>query len=1139
MGNAVCVSTGSQLGSCGCFDWCSNQFWFFIPTFFYRLIRLILWLIIRLVVFVFTLISIVCQVITSLYPTFLFLALALLFAWLWWFFYPDLAPYVRDLIVPILNLFIQLFIVLWNIGILLWNVFAGVWNGMVPVIGMIIYIAMEVLVTVLQLIVQILGALDVQAIFKPFMEILKIIIQIALEVLQALLSAALPLLKVLSKIIGAVVTVVMKVVEVLLPIVKWLLQILFKILQPILFIIVLIAKLFARIVGGGSRSLLSVDSFMAHDEEITEPAGSLFDDFHYTAYGQAYPSATRHWNRESYIKAKEQEQEVINNFITRNPVRSFDYYWTTQRPYLTHLTYEGVYAFTGTYENNYGDGSAAAGAGGGRRLMEAHANEAHARGLLSQEEHQFLTAPHEDMSNEEYWKRHDTEARNSHEHQEWYQRQFFEKHAKRQGIVKRLQRRLMDANVTLGNNVEMMTDDDHARTDPRQQSNPWKNELHKKIRCQSAMCGGHGANLPHAVHKLRELTHKRQQQPDHHSSWKSKNQTMEAYHKNRFIHMSALIEALHLGNDRLEWHMQNPVLHKHFRDAFNRTTGFETVNDFVNHVHTKHGDFYQAIHNVISPMGDHPAFVWLRTLDPEHKTRPFYWDWIKTVQVRERREARTGRKVLTVDIPSEEAHDTFRKVLEDTQAPEATKAQAKIEALWHKDALQRLKQERLEYQEYQSRMELDPVWEETHNPQARKLQELPFAPNPIPNALDLDAEARRRQDKLYGDKPHGQSPVTLFELLTQTDCYTTTPRNPLCLFTFPASWAINGTFRIHWPDNATGDDFCDYLYRPIPRDFANPAAWISFDWIWNAFQSLRIIISALSSALTNNLGLLDQQYGQWLGWVIQPMLAFPPGYMPNGIDWVCFAIYMPYSWLLVGTLGYLIYLIVYPLLNFVLDTIMSWSIFQAVFIAAEQQRMERLKQTEPMFTRASKLKEMNPPHILRPEAVYTVPQVPTVINVGGKIRVGNPYTDPKQERYRVDRSREDRLLAELEVAMMEAADEMGMPYRWELDGLHQAMGPTGGRWSRLFCRLLAMASGAHVREDHLEHFEHRYNWFLHSYQMSPYWLYQKLNYLKKQARVNYHYSPVEGSYQRGYTHHTEDNIIPVASPNDEEVAFDV
>jgi hypothetical protein len=1119
MGNAVCQSATSDapLGCCGCFAWCQDMYWFPIPIFLYRLARLIFWIFWRIIALIGTIIGIVFRFLTSLYPTGLYIILFLLLAWLWWYLYPPLAPYISGIVIPVLNLFITLFIVLWNILILLWNVLAEVWNGMVPVIGMLIYIAMEVLVTVMQLIVQILGAIDVQALFKPFMEILKILVQVVLEVLQALLSAALPLLKVLAKIIGALVNVVMKVVEVLLPIVKWLLQILFKVLQPILFIIILIAKLFARIVGGSSRMLLEYNNHMdprdppgeaypsqarkwsirkqqafvrslkqqqeAGQEDDNYESGGVFDDFHYQAYGQAYPSATRHWTRDQFVRAKQQEQDVLNDFIARNPVRSYDYYWSTQRPYLSHVTYEGVYAFTGINENPYGDGPSGA---GGRRLL---ADEGHARGLLSKEEHELLVSPKEDMTNAEYWHHHDTKARNSHEHVEWYQRQFFERHAKRKGIVTRLHRRLLDLNVTLPQHH--LDDEEHAATDHRQNQKHWQGETHKKVRCQAgAMCGGQGASLPHPIHPLRDLSYKRQQQSIHTSNWKPKEQSTEQYHKSRFIHLSALIEGLHHGNDRLEWHMQNPVLHKHVREAFNRTTGFETVNDALHHIHQKHGDFYQMIHNTLAPLGDHWVFKAARSLDPEHQTRPYYWDWIKTVKVRERREQHTGRKVLEVQFPGEEEYSSMRRLLEETNAPKEQMEELVRNTQWAQSAYDRVMRERKEYKEHQERTELDPEFEETHNPSRRLLADpaLPFAPNPIPNAPELDAEGRRREAVLYGNKPHPDAPVTLFDLLTATDCYTTTPRNPLCLFTFPSSWHINGTFRIQWPDNATGEDFCDYLYRPIPREPSNPAAWISWDWIWNAWISVKVIFSALSSVLTNTLGLLDQKYGQWLGWLIQPLLAFPPGYMPNGIDWVCFAIYTPYAWGLVGALGYLIYILVWPLIQFVMETITAYSVFSGMFIQAEQQRVERMRQTDGMFNRTRRTHELNTPHILRPEVVTEV-QAPQVVQIGASIqRSSNPYTDPLPNRYHQS-EHENRLLGELECALMEAADEMGMPSRWHMPVLHDRLGPTMGRVSRVVCNALAMASGAHVTEADVHHFEQRYNYLLHSYQMSPYWLY--------------------------------------------------
>jgi hypothetical protein len=1132
MGNTLCQSNGASIGTCGCFDWCSNPFWAPLPIFIYRLIRLIIWSLWIVVMTIVTLVSIVVNIVSLIYPDLLWFGLFFLLAWAWWYLYPPLAPYISGIVVPLLNVAIRIFVVLWNIGLLLWNVFVGVWNGMVPLIGMLIYIAMELLVTIMNLVVKILGSINVTALFQPFVAILKILVQVVLEVLQALISAAISALMILSKIIGALVNVVMKVVQALLPIVQWVLQILFKVLQPILFIIQIIAGLFSKIAGGGGKMLRML---LAHNPrpELND-SGSRFDNLHQQAYGQAYPSASRHWGRSAYSTAKNTEQAIINDFLERNPVQSFDYYWSVNRPYLSSITYANVHPYTGTYENVYGDDPRLLyQQGAGRRLMDA----AHNRGLLSVEEHDLITNPAQDMSNEAYWKLHDHhKTRNSHEHVEWYQRQYFEKHIKRQNSLQGLRRRLLDLNETLPH-AELLTDAEHHAQDPRQNKKHWDGELHKKVRCQNAVCGGKGAHLPHPVHQLRDLSYKRQQQPNHELLGKSKNQTVEEFHKDRFIHMSVAIEALHAGNEKLAWHLMNPVLHKHFHDAFRRTTGYESVNHMVHDLHEEHGDFYQILHRGLSAIGDHPLLVWGRSFDPDAKTRPFYSDWIKTVEVRERREQGTGRKILTVELPSDEDHATRRRLLEDMD-PESIEYADQV-SQWHRETRMRLDREHRQYESHLDSTELDPDFEQTHNPGRRILSnpDLPFAPNPVPNSGDINAEAQRRQNVLQGNVKNPQSAITVFDLLTGTDCFTTTPRNPLCLFSLPASFQINNTPQIIWPENATGDDFCDYLYRPIPREAGNWRAWISPDWFFNAFQSVRIILSALSSVLTNSLGLLDKQYGQWIGWVIQPFLAFPPGYMPNGIDWVCFAIYTPYAWMLCAAIGLLFYTVVKPALALALETIVSWTVFSGLFIAQEQARQERLKETDQMFLRASKMKQMNVPHQLDP-SITAVKGVPTVMDVGGRYRQSNPYSDKlPAEHIPHSHEHEDRALAALERALLEASEEMGMPHHYEMPELVR-------RWPfmQYVLDLLSLGSGAQVTYEHLRHFEHRYNWFLHSYQFSPLWIYQRMNYLRKQRKIALHYSPLEGPLRRGYTEHTtepEDSDSDREEDDDEEIGEDV
>lgn len=73
---------------------------------------------------------------TSLVP-FVFYGLAAFFFWFW---YPELQPWISTLGVQLLNLALQLFRVFWNLFIVLWNLVVMVWNAAAPLIGMIIYI---------------------------------------------------------------------------------------------------------------------------------------------------------------------------------------------------------------------------------------------------------------------------------------------------------------------------------------------------------------------------------------------------------------------------------------------------------------------------------------------------------------------------------------------------------------------------------------------------------------------------------------------------------------------------------------------------------------------------------------------------------------------------------------------------------------------------------------------------------------------------------------------------------------------------------------------------------------------------------------------------------------------------------------
>lgn len=1047
-----------------------------------------------------------------------------------------------------LNLFLELFVIAWNIGLILWNLAVQVWNAAVPLVGMLIYVFLEIFVTILNNVVQLLGQIDIYALLKPVMEILQSVVKILVEVIQALVSVAVPLIEAMGKIIGALINIVFKVVEALWPIVQWILDILFKLLEPILQVVVALVQWFFSIFSAAKlaqRSLLGLEELQG---------SGPFDRFHSQAYSSAYDSAIRYWDRKTYRDAKNLEIKTINAFSLRHPARSLDYYWTVHRPFLARVTYPGVSVFKGVYENPNGDSGQAS--RGARSLLAF----AHERQLLSADELKELHEPA--LSHEEYWARFD---KSPSDHLDWYHMQHNEKEHRRREIVERVEKKLVEqyGKERLETFIQGLDDTPienvHRKllaieTEGKKKEEDkhfFSDELDQPMECNSKMCGGKGKAMRHPVHKLREMSWKRKNQPYGGSKWKEPGESEASWNRRRFIHVTAWSQAALEGVDVLSYHMQNPLLKKHTRDMWKRLTGHDELHSFFEEKYEKYSNFYEYVHDNIPDLSELPLFKRLKQEDPEKDTRPYYSDFMKSVKVHRRRNAATGRKMLFVELPDEEEHSVHqRSLLEagDTQGYE----EAQRHARWHSNV-----------REWISQLRNDPQ-KRYHAKVARKLFSieddefdnglygewkdreldgtgftsggLPFAPNPIPDAQQINNESQRRNAVLNSQRPKPDASVPLFELLAETDCYTTPIRNPLCMPSFPESWSIGSTPQITWPPNATSDLDCSYLYCQPPRNLLDWQAYFSWCWIWDGIQTIRIIISAVSAPFTTSIGILNTKYGPWLGWLLEPLLAFPPGVEPEGIDWVCFAIFGPYSLWLLGFVGWMIYIFVVPLFMFFADLVISWLAFSAIFVAADVENVERLKQTDWFFYRTAADRQTNIAHPGRaaptpsfrqptgaehvgtpdPSQGSSVGNFPAVQPSGAEVfSRQSPYSEPRMD------ARSRRAIEAFEEALLDAASELGMPSRLYSSGGR----PTAlGRAIDICFGWLGWIGGSSVASNHISMFERTFNPFLLSYQMSPYWMYQKLNYHRKRRKIDLHYSPVQGTYQRGFTERSQDDI---------------
>jgi hypothetical protein len=1157
----ICFSNGSPYGGCGCFAWLSRPFWAPLPICLWRTLLVIAWIVWQILLLITLAISTLIRFIGLIWPVLFYFFLVGLAAFLWWYLYPELAPYIAEVVVPLLNMWLTLSVFAWNLFVLFWNLLVQIWNAMAPIIGMLLYIALESMVTMVTNIVKLLGEVHLYALLKPFMEILQQLAAILVEIIQALCTVAIPALNVMAKVIGAVINVIFQVVDQLFPIVQWVLIDLFTALASILQLVVAVVNWAVSYFS--ARSLLGLED---------QPGGGPWDGFHQTTYAQMYAKASPYWGRKSYQQAKMQEIDIINQMNAQHPRRSFDYYWTVHRPHLQHLqSANAVPIFKGVQENRGGGGG-----GAGRRTLLSVATE---RKLLTDDEVRVLetVVP---VTRDEYWARYD---RSPADHHEWYKQQL-QAHITRQNeIISRLPRDILE-----------LVEEQEGNSYDAPVQNPWQNELHKKVRCRSVACGGVGTPLPHPILTLRNVSWERQErETPRESPWKSPHQTQEEWDRERFIYVHAGSQALLGAIDITAFYLQDPQLQKHASTAWRQVTGHDDFHSFFEKEHTEHGNFYEFVHDKFSGLSDLPGLKELKEQDPSALQYPYYSDWLRAVRLEQRRN-RNGRKLTYVVVPEEDSNEVtaqrrLMSVEEDALMRQwRQQTRNTIAAIRNND----------EYQQHLGRVyeatraavpdddaTVEDLYEEdaTWMPVAeRRLLgsfangSLPFQPNPFPNADSINAEASRRQGVLNSQRTTSTAYLPLFQLLAETNCYDSTPRNPLCLPFIPTKWLIKKTPQITWPTQLNGTLDCSYLYCDPPHEltFSTIVNWC---WIRNGLQSIRFVVSALAPLFTGSIGQLISKYGAWLGWLLRPLLVFPPGYVPTENDWVCFIVFGPYALWFLALNVLLFVLFIWPLIVWLTDLILSWEALYGMFVGADSMRWDALRQTDWYFYRVSRdpyVGGVVPPtrtgpgtpaykqpptggeHLPVPSAASQFTggnnlsaYFPQVQSAGGAItttpdsansfRRASPYTDQSTiEEYKARQeqifsnvaSQEERTrhaLGMLEEALLESVQEMGMPAR---QSAISSEASSSSWWNRAL-RWWREMNGANVTVADVTQFERTYGSLLTSYQMAPYWIWQRKNYLATQRRIKWTESPIEGPYKRGYTRQTHDKFAQQHYPH--------
>ena len=951
--------------------WIRGTEWEVIPLTATKLVRWLTLLAWQVISFILAVAGTIADVLSDL-ETIIYTAIVGVIFFFWWYYYPDLQPYLSTTGVDLVNLFLQLFQLFWNLFIILWNLAVMVWNAVCPIIGMLIYVALEVGVKILSAIVEILGQVDVYALLRPVMEILEVVTRIFVEIVQALVAVAIDLLQVFAKIVGALINVVFAVIKVLFPIVKWVVGLLFKLLFPILKVVCAIVRWFLNLFAArSSRSLLewnvSADAYeklmlaargnarklnqLAEQEIVDSDVGFLYTRLHESMYPQAYEAGRPYWGNEENNRAKDLELENILHEIDANPLHSFDYYWAVSRPYLQGVSDNyNVHFYTG--ENDYYPGQRENRpeyynwTPNGRALLGIIED----RQLLTREETETLSK-RQATSSEEYWKKHDSSDA-SDDLLEWDSRRHNLHHRNRRAVKEKLRLKLAafkfehpdeyyelyarnETSVRPGASFDEFTSvrdlivkrdaaDSSSGTAPKtKRHRPFVKELGARLKCHHKACGGKQATLPHPVHPLRRSVERRQARTDM-FNWKPTNMSEEDYRKSRFIHGHAIAHAMTEGTDTLKWRLQDPRLHRQVRDAFKRLTNHDSLGDMLDTYHENYNDPAEWLYDKVGSLSDLPAFRWAAEIDPHFDSRPYFGDWArKELSIRDHPSPYHSRKLQGLDDP------IITRPPIQLLEPETAQEAAEIE----------------EWKTREPKPTIAAVVRDiqhmyTHAPHSmdtgRKLNDLPFPLPDVPDAYQQAQDAARRDQEFKTRKPQPKAKLPLFELLIRTNCYNTNPRNPLCLPSIPSSWSITKVPTVVWPENATADDsFCAPTFKLIKRDLTDWQTYLSWKWYYNALQIPRLILSAIP-VFTDTIYQLCQTY-PFLCWLLKLPLALPPGHTPDALDWICAAIYGPYAlWLAYVTFKIISWLL--PLARELFDGIIALWALNNTFVEEDDGR---------------------------------------------------------------------------------------------------------------------------------------------------------------------------------------------------------
>lgn len=172
----------------------------------------------------------------------------ILVIWLVWYAVVLLWPFVMlvfvTVAIPIINIFVILFNIFFMVFIIILRIWVSVWNIIVPFLGMLLYLIVDVFISILTEIFNAIGSIDWEPIVTAIMNAIMPIVDIAMQILMVIIKVSADIIMLAAKVISFVIQILFSYIKIWIPVLIWVFRLLFVILQPIL-------KILAVFFGGG------------------------------------------------------------------------------------------------------------------------------------------------------------------------------------------------------------------------------------------------------------------------------------------------------------------------------------------------------------------------------------------------------------------------------------------------------------------------------------------------------------------------------------------------------------------------------------------------------------------------------------------------------------------------------------------------------------------------------------------------------------------------------------------------------------------------------------------------------------------------------------------------------------------------